>query len=437
MQKVVLFGAGKSSCYLIKKFQEYSTICDLELSVIDTDVSKLPSDCKNHKNTRYYSLSISEKETVSQIMENQDLVISMLPAHLHIPIAELCLLKQKNLLTASYVSPQMQKLNTKATQKGLLFLNEMGVDPGLDHMSALSLIHQLKKQGAQITSFYSHTGGLVNNTNVNSWNYKFTWNPKNVIKAGAEGALYIKDQKETTIPYNAIFCSVTPVTINNNNYDSYPNRNSLAYAEKYHLKQLQNFYRGTLRHQGYCEAWNVFVQLKMTEDTTPLILNKLATRKDFLNHFLPLNSTIETSFCKRLNLTKANPIFKKFELLNFFNEEKKLALTKGTAAEILLHILKEDWQMQPNDTDLLVMQHQIEYTLNGIYYTTKSELSIAGVNQHYTAMAKTVGAPMFEAALMILNKQLNLTGVQIPTKAAIYQPILQRLTNHGLVFKTS
>ena len=434
MPRVVIFGAGKSSPYLIKKIQESSDQLELQITIIDTSFDQLPDDCRQHKNTDYFSTSINEKKAITKIISHQDLVISMLPAHLHIAIAQLCLIHKKNLLTASYVHPKMELLHKEAQKKGLLFLNEMGVDPGLDHMSAMELIQKLKKQGANITGFYSHTGGLIKKTQPDSWNYKFTWNPKNVITAGAEGATYIKDKQITNIPYHRVFTEITPVTINNKKYDSYPNRNSLAYAEKYNLKEIKNLYRGTLRHDGYCNAWNIFVKLGMTEDSQLLSFKTAANRKDFLNYFLPKNQNTEIAFLELFNLTRTHPIFKKFEGLDFFYEEKKLTQTKGTAAKLLLSILSEDWQMRSNDKDSLVMQHQVNYSIDGINYCTKSELSVTGENNHYTAMAKTVGAPMFEAAILMLKNKIKLTGVHIPTKTVIYQPILERLKNHGLEF---
>lgn len=434
MPKLVVFGAGKSSSYLIKKLQESSNELDLKITLVDQSFEQLANDCKQHKNTEYFNISIEQEKTIAKIITSQDLVISMLPAHLHLAIAKLCLALQKNLLTASYVNPEMRALHQQVQEKGLLFLNEMGVDPGLDHMSAMELIHKLKKQGATITGFYSHTGGLIKETKPNAWNYKFTWNPKNVITAGAEGATYIKDKQKTHIPYSRIFTEITPVTLNNKKYDSYPNRNSLAYSKKYNLEGINNLYRGTLRHEGYCEAWNVFIQLGMTEDTYSLNFEISATRTHFLNYFLQKKELTEAAFLNKIQSAKSSSVFKKFKLLGFFNEEKKLTKTNGTAADILLTILSEEWQMQPNDKDILVMQHQIDYTLKGVNYSTKSELSVTGENTYFTAMAKTVGAPMFEATILLLKNEIKLTGVHIPTKTVIYQPILERLKNHGLEF---
>ena len=434
MLRVVIFGAGKSSPYLIKQLQKTSTELPLHITLVDNNWLQLPEDCKKHIHTTYLVEDISNIKKLNTIINNQDLVISMLPAHLHVDIVKCCLSQSKNLLTASYVSEAMQELNFKAKENGLLFLNEMGVDPGLDHMSAMELINRLKTKGATINSFYSHTGGLVYKTTPNSWNYKFTWNPRNVIIAGAEGATYIKANKEVKTSYPSIFTEVTPITLNQKIFDSYPNRNSLAYAEKYNLKNIKNLYRGTLRHQGYCEAWNIFVQLKMTDDLKEITFFPTATRKDFIAYFLNDVKTTEITFCNKLDVNKNNPVFKKFELLNFFNNSKKLTLTKGTAANILLTILSEDWKMQPNDNDILAMQHQIDYNIEGTNYSTKSELLIIGEDQQYTAMAKTVGAPMFEAALLMLSNKINLKGVHIPTKTAIFQPILKSLKNHGIKF---
>jgi len=434
MLKVVIFGAGKSSSYLIKKLQEISTEISLHITLVDKNWDLLPDNCKNNNNTTYTLININDTEITKTLIKSQNLVISMLPAELHISIAKACIELKKNMLTASYVSDQMQELDTQARENNLLFLNEIGVDPGLDHMSAMALLNNLKKRGATINSFYSHTGGLISITTPNSWNYKFTWNPKNVITAGSEGAIFLKNGKKTNIDYNSVFTEITPVKLNNQNYDSYPNRNSLNYIEKYDLSNIENLYRGTLRYEGYCEAWNVFVQLGMTNNSKILTFSESASRKEFLSYFLNKNSEVEISFCEIFNTNKDSPIFKKIEILDFFNNSKKIVLTKGTAADILLSILKEDWKMQEEDIDTLLMQHEIQYTLSGNNYKTTSELSVLGKDQQYTAMAKTVGAPMFEAALLMLQNKIYLTGVHIPTKPMIFQPILDRLKNHGLKF---
>ena len=434
MIRVVVFGIGKSSPYLIKKLQAYSSTHPLRITLVDTNWSALPTDCINHKNTEYLTLDINDIDAVSKLINHQDLIISMLPAVLHVSLAKLCLQHHKNLLTASYVSEEMQQLHKKAQNKGLLFLNEMGVDPGLDHMSALKLIHSLKLKNAEITNFYSHTGGLISNFETNSWNYKFTWNPKNVILAGAEGATYIKNQQKKSISYSDVFKTIISVCINNKSYESYPNRNSTSYAKKYDLNTIDTFYRGTLRHPEYCQAWQVFVELGMTKDNNILHFKNKTTRKDFLNHFLEKKDAVKKTFSSVLDIEKGSSIFKKFELLQFFNDAKYLTLENGTAADILLSILKEEWQMQPNDKDLLLMQHEIHYKMNGKKYISKSELSVIGENQQYTAMAKTVGAPMFEAAILMLNNQIKATGVHIPTTPSIYEPILNGLKKHDLEF---
>ena len=205
MPKVVVIGIGKSSPYLIKCLQNYSLNFPLHITLVDTTWQALPQDCKNHDNTTYITSNINDQDKLGALVNTHDLVISMLPAQLHITIAKLCLQHKKDLLTASYVGTEMKQLHQEAQNKGILFLNEMGVDPGLDHMSALQLIHNLKNKKAQITKFYSHTGGLVSKTVPNTWNYKFTWNPKNVITAGAEGATYINHKQKTNVAYNSIF----------------------------------------------------------------------------------------------------------------------------------------------------------------------------------------------------------------------------------------
>lgn len=437
MPKLVIFGTGKSSSYLIKKLQDKSEQLQLKITLVDPNIDYIPKDCKNHSSTTYISDSIKNTKLTNRLIKEQDLVISMLPPSLHIEVAKLCLTYRKNLLTASYVSAKMGALHNEASQKGLLFLNEMGVDPGLDHMSAMKIINSLKEKGATIKSFNSHTGGLLHiQKPTDLWNYKFTWNPKNVITAGSNGAIFLQNGIAKKIAYSSLFTKTKPLNINGINYDSYANRNSLNYIEKYSLQGIKNLYRGTLRYSGYCKAWNVFVQLGMTDDVKPLHFESTNSRESFLRHFLSKNSSKTTTelFCDIFKCAINDPIYKKLNSLSFFDNKKQLTKTKGTAAAILQAVLEEAWQLQKDEVDTLIMLHEIEYELNGKHYKTNSQLQIIGKDQYYTAMAKTVGLPMFEAALLMLQNKIKLTGVQIPTLPEIYTPVLDNLKNEGLNF---
>ncbi len=434
--KVLIFGAGRSSVYLIKSLQKFLKKHQGSLTIVAKDFDALPSGLKENHLTdlicsEINSIVISEQVIVS------DLVISVLPAHLHIDIAKACLAFEKSLLTASYVSRELEHLQDEVSAKNLVFLNEMGLDPGLDHMSAMALIDQIKKNQGQIKSYASYTGGLVEKSkDENSWNYKFTWNPKNVVIAGNGGAKFLRDYKIIEVPYKEVFKGSTRIAIGNASYDGYPNRNSLGYQHKYGLKEVSSIYRGTLRHEGFSEAWQAFVNLGMTNDTKPLSFEEDSSKRDFLNYFLGEDSVdVETDFCEAIGIDSGHSIFKKFESIGLFDANATRFLKQGTSAEILLSILSESWKMMPSDKDLVVMKHEVIFEKEGNEYLATSELEILGEDSYYTAMAKTVGLPLFEASKLILNNDIKKVGVLTPTFESIYKPVLSNLESQGIIFK--
>ncbi|WP_010178956.1 saccharopine dehydrogenase C-terminal domain-containing protein [Aquimarina agarilytica] len=434
MRNIVIFGAGKSSVCLIKELQ-HSLKVKSKLTLVALSFSGVPKVLLEHKNTHTVLLDVSDTLAIEKLIEKQDLVISMLPANLHVQIAELCLRYSKNMLTASYVSEKMKQLHQKAVAKGVLFLNEMGLDPGLDHMSALSAIAAIKKRGGKLYSFKSHTGGLVKKSEkTNAWNYKFTWSPMNVVIAGAEGATYLFEGREKEITYNRLFGKVENIEVQSNFYDSYANRNSLNYIKKYGLEDCETVYRGTLRHKGFCEAWNIFVQLGMTDNDQQIKLPEESSRKDFLNFFLEDNTAVKAQFCKQTGIVKGGVVYAKMDQLGLFDESLILEKTQGTAAQILLAILEHEWKLSAKDLDCVVMLHEIEYELDGVKQKQNLSLYVEGEDHCYTAMAKTVGLPMYEAAILMLQNKIGLTGVQIPTNPIIYNPILKQLKAKAISF---
>ncbi len=438
MAKILILGAGRSSVYFVKQVQQYSLKTHSFVTIIDQSFDTFPKELKEDTNIVFLEFSIFDTQKINSQIKAHTVVVSMLPPHLHIEIAKSCLQYKKPLLTASYVSDAMQKLDVEAKKQGVLFLNEMGVDPGLDHISALSLLDSIYKKGGKITSFKSHTGGIIaEKTLSNLWNYKITWNPENVVLAGKDGALFLENNIIKKIKYKDIFTAKSKVFIDEVLYDSYANRDSLKYIDKYHLNEVNTCYRGTLRHSGFCEAWNVFVQLGITNNNKRIELKAESTREDFLNYFL--KESFGTTTEERLVNTLKNALPKnsiaKLKQLAFFTDKKKLLLFKGTAAEILQSILEESWKIEPLEKDMLLMHHEVVYTIGYKSYLTTSTLKNVGENQEFTAMAKTVGAPLFEGLLLILENKCNLTGVHIPNIKEIYEPLYVRIQKHDLIFK--
>ena len=367
--KILIFGAGRSSVYLIAQMRAYAIKNKAMLTVFDKSMEALPIQLLHPSgNVQFVTGDLENPSLVTQLVQTNDWIISMLPPHLHVSIASLCLKYEKHLITASYVSEAMQALHEEAKQKGLIFLNEVGVDPGLDHISALCLLDKIKKQGGVVKSFKSHTGGIVAEKNPNNlWNYKITWNPKNVVGAGREGAVYLQEKSSMNLAYAEVFSTTENLEIRGEKFDSYPNRNSLTYLKKYQLHDVETCYRGTLRHRGFCEAWHVLVSLGLTDDTQFIKLKKVSTRNDFLALFLPKkpNQSLKQAFIERIGMDNAPSIIEKFAQLGFFESAPMLKVYEGTAAQILQDILVTEWKSESSDKDMLLMHHGVVYEKKG------------------------------------------------------------------------
>ncbi|MDW8273780.1 MAG: saccharopine dehydrogenase C-terminal domain-containing protein [Chitinophagales bacterium] len=332
----------------------------------------------------------------------------------------------------------MQALHRQVNDAGLLFLNEMGLDPGIDHMSACEWIDHVHAQGGEIIHFKSHCGGLVaKESNDNPWGYKFSWNPRNVVLAG-QGNGFIRWRENNTIkylPYHRLFASATTVVYKGEAFDSYPNRDSLVYIEPYKLQNAQTVYRGTLRYKGFCNAWHQLVYLGLCDNTTLLDINENETYASFLLKFLKAenNHDIDKKLAEALQISSESEAFKKLKWLGLL-ENKKIPLTgQHTAAQVLQTILEEKWKLKPGDKDRVVMIHEFTYRLNEKLLATTAVLDITGTEQH-TAMATTVGLPIGIAARMIIHKTISLKGVIRPVCSEIYSPVLKQLSQCGINF---
>jgi len=361
----------------------------------------------------------------------------MLPASLHITVAKDCVRLAKNLVTASYVSPEIAELDEAAKQAGILLLNEIGLDPGIDHMSAMQVIDEIKENGGELTSFKSFCGGLVHpDYDNNPWNYKFTWNPRNVVLAGQGTAQYIENGDYKYIPYTSLFERTEYMEVlDAGEFEGYANRDSLSYRKSYGLDDIPTLFRGTLRRKGYSEAWNVFVRLGMTDDTYKIENSASITNREFINMFLPFNDalTVEEKLCKQFSLTTDSVIFQKIVWLSAFSENK-VGMENASPAQILQAICEKKWTLGSEDKDMIVMQHQFEYVQNGEQKKLNSSLLVFGDDPRYTSMAKTVGLPVAIATKLILSGAIKSTGVKIPTTKDIYVPVLKELEENGINF---
>jgi saccharopine dehydrogenase (NADP+, L-glutamate forming) len=321
--------------------------------------------------------------------------------------------------------------------KGLLFLNEMGVDPGIDHMSAMQLLDGIREKGGIIRVFESNTGGLVApGSDTNPWRYKFTWNPRNVVLAGQKGARFLHNGKYKYIPYHRLFERYEIIRILDlGEFEVYPNRDSLTYQKDYGLAEISTMFRGTIRRPGFCDAWNALVQLGATDDSHLVEYPGQMTYRDFTNSFLAYNvvDPVEAKLCNYLQLEPGGEIMQKLEWLGLF-EKRISAVQDDTPARILQSLLEEKLRLEPGDRDMIVMQHQVEYELEGRNHRTVSSMAYIGDDSPHTAMSKTVGLPVAIATKNILQGKIQMKGVRIPVYREIYDPLMKELAGFGIGF---
>ncbi|MFK5880327.1 MAG: saccharopine dehydrogenase NADP-binding domain-containing protein [Flavobacteriaceae bacterium] len=439
MRNILIIGAGRSASSLIKYLLDKSTDENLHIIVADLNLDSAKSKINKHQNATALALDIFKEDERKSAIEKADIVVSMLPARMHLEVAKDCLHFEKNMVTASYVSKELQELDEAVKEKGLTFLNEIGVDPGIDHMSAMQVIDRIRDNGAKILLFESFTGGLVApESDDNLWNYKFTWNPRNVVVSGQGGAAkFIQEHKYKYIPYQKLFRRTEFLNIDGyGKFEAYANRDSLKYRSIYGLDEIPTLYRGTIRRVGFSRAWNIFVQLGMTDDSYIMEDSENMNYREFINSFLSYNPTdsVELKLRHYLKIDQDDNVWVKLLELNLFDKTKIVGLKDATPAQILQKILMDSWTLKEEDKDMIVMQHKFGYECKGEKKQIESQLVVLGDDQTYTAMAKTVGLPVAIATLKILNNEINTKGIIIPINKDVYQPILKELENHGIIF---
>lgn len=438
MRNILVIGAGKSCSYLIEYLQKKASAENLQITVADISLENAQKSVGIHSNSKAIQFDVfNEKQRIKEI-QKADIIVSMLPARFHIEVAKNCIEFEKHMVTASYVSDEMKKLDTLAKEKGLVFMNEIGLDPGIDHMSAMDVIHRISEQGAKILLFESFTGGLVApESDHNLWNYKFTWNPRNVVLAGQGGAaMFIQESTYKYIPYHKLFRRTEFLTLGDQKFEAYANRDSLKYRSIYGLEDISTMYRGTIRKVGFSRAWNIFVQLGMTDDSYTIEKSEQMSYRDFVNLFLAYspNDSVELKLRSYLKIDQDDIMWDKLVELDIFSSTKKVGLANATPAQILQKILSDSWTLEEHDKDMIVMHHKFGYEMNGEKHQIESSLMVKGENQTFTAMAKTVGLPVAIATLKILNKEITTPGVQIPITKEVYAPILKELEDYGITF---
>jgi saccharopine dehydrogenase-like NADP-dependent oxidoreductase len=441
MKSILVIGAGRSAISLIDYLQQNAEEQGWKINIADFNPEAIKGDILSEDHLEFTKLDATDDAKRAVLISEHDLIISMLPARMHILVAKDCLELKKNLITPSYISPEMREMAQEVEDAGLCFMNELGVDPGIDHMSAMRMLDTMKERGAEITCFESFTGGLIApESDNNPWNYKFTWNPRNVVLAGQGGAVKFRHNgMYKYIPYQKLFRRTEVIDIPGyGKFEGYANRNSLQYRELYNLDDVPTIYRGTLRRKGFCRSWNIFVQLGMTDDAYKMENWEGMTHREFTNSFLAYHPTdsVELKLRYYMKLDQDSDIFDKLEWLGLF-ESTPIGLDgPSSPAQILQKILEKKWSLDADDKDMIVMWHKLRCREDGLDHEREfhSSMVVIGDKEPRTAMAKTVGLPMGIAARLLLNGEISRKGVHAPMYPDIYKPILDELETHGIGF---
>lgn len=434
MAGILILGAGRSSASLIGYVQQQAKKHGWSFTVGDYSAEAAQERIAAGNYGTAIRFDIHDHALSAAAIAEAQIVVSLMPAHLHIEVARHCLRQGKHLLTASYVSREMAELDSEAKARGILFLNECGLDPGIDHMSAMQVIDRIRDKGGKLVSFESFTGGLIapDTAPENPWRYKFTWNPRNVVMAGQSTAKYLVDGSYQYIPYQQLFKRITPVTVEGVAYEGYANRDSLKYREAYGLDDIGTMLRGTLRYEGFCPAWNVLVQLGCCDDSYEMEQVDTMTHRQFMESFADRRfGTVEESIARMFSLDPTGPEMQRLTWSGLFSSER-VGIASGSPARILEAILLKKWTLAEGDKDFVVMWHRFIYTQGGARRIILAHLTATGHNTVETAMARTVGLPLGIAATLLMKEQVKLRGVAMPVSKEIYEPVLRELASLGI-----
>lgn len=438
MKNLLIIGAGRSATALINYILEQARQHDFFITVADSDIELAQRKIEGHPKGRAIWLDASKPNDRRDVINRHDVVVSLLPPQMHLEVAQDCISLGKHMVTASYVSKQVFRLGDEARQRALVFMNELGLDPGIDHMSAMQRIHKIKGEGGKITAFYSYTGGLVApESDDNPWHYKFSWNPRNVVLAGQGTAQFLENGKLKYIPYRRLFRQYRLVDIPNmGQWEVYANRDSLLYKESYGLQDIKTLFRGTIRHRGFCDAWNALVRIGLTDATFPIVDSDQLTYHDLMEAFLGISQhtgSVKDRIAKLIEVEPDSEVMQKLEWLGLFSK-RRIKVNNATPSLILESLLLEKWALQPDEKDMVIMQHVFEYEQQRKKRKLTSTLVMKGENGIETAMSRLVGLPLGIFVKLLMLGKISTTGVNIPTMPEVYEPVMQELEEYGVKF---
>lgn len=438
MRKILVIGAGRSASSLVRYLMENAMNQEWQVTVADMDVSHLGPVIGGHLHVKSLALDALNDDLRAAQIEAHDLVISMLPARFHHLVVQDCIRLRKNVVTPSYISKELEAMHQEAVDAGIIVMNEIGVDPGIDHLSAMMVLDRIRSEGGKMNCFETFTGGLVApESDNNPWGYKFTWNPRNVVLAGQGGAVkFIQEGKYKYIPYHKLFRRTEIIEIaEHGKFEGYANRDSLKYRAAYGLEDIPTLFRGTLRKPGFCKAWDVFVQLGCTDDSYIMEGSEDMTFKEYINSFLAYgpNESTQLKLMYYMKFYQDNDVMHRLEWLDLFSDEK-VGLKNATPAQILQHILERKWGLEKGDKDMIVMWHKFRFEQEGKMRELHSSMVSIGEDNVHTAMSRTVGLPVGIVSKLILDGKITSKGVQMPLAEEVYRPTLAELEEYGIHF---
>lgn len=444
MKNILVLGAGKSAPYLVHYLLQNAKENDWFVTVADRDLKAARKLVKQHSRGDAILFDINDQEMRSSQIAKSDIVLNILSPMFQHQVAMSCLLYGKHMISVSYQDSRIRDMENDALRKGILILTEIGLDPGIDHMSAASLIAKVRKKNGIINSFESYGGGIPAPDSLsNPLKYVISWNPRNVVMAGESGAQYLKAGKIKIIPHHSVFIHSWPMKVKGlGMLEAYPNRDSLNYKNLYAFEKAHTVIRGTLRYPGWSETWLQIVRLGMTNEEQRIPNLKNISWADLTEMFLPLNSqgpNIDQRVANFLNLSPTGQIMQNLEWLGLFSNEK-IGIDVETSAQALTHLLNKQLKLKKDTRDMVIIMHLMEVSFPGKNKPDERYTSTMihyGENGGFTAMAKSVGLPAGIATKLILTNKLPLTGCHIPTHPAIFVPILKGLAENGLTFEES
>jgi len=439
MKNILVLGAGLVAKPLVQYLLDQP---DCSVRVASRTLSKADKLIEHHPRGQTQELDVTNPVNTAKLEElvsKADLVVSLLPYIHHVSVAKFCIKYRKHMITTSYVSDAMRALDGEAKQAGIIILNESGLDPGIDHMSAMRIIHRIQNQGGAVKGFLSYCGGLpAPEANTNPFGYKFSWSPRGVVLATKNEARYLKDKKEVVIPGAELFSHYSVMTIEGlGDFEAYPNRNSLPYIKTYGIPTTETMFRGTLRNLGWCQTWKKIAELGLIDEKERDDLKGL-TFKELIRKIIKSSprGNLKHDLATYLKIDEHSEIIKRLEWLGLMSEER-LPLERGSILDILVACLWSKLQYQEGERDMIILRHEFSASYPEPPRKEKivSTLIDFGIPHGDTSMARTVGLPAAIGAKMILQGKINLTGIQIPVTPAIYEPILQELEQRGITFK--